>query len=130
MLCRNAVFFSLTNKGLSVKSKFHKGISSTDCDQLLNTNLKSTDVYKNAAGLVRLYPPKHYKHFKFRLSCKSSQSSVRIMNFAKKIFEFIQSSSTFHKVQHVFNKFIPKMFDSDLSHLGHFTIIISICLPT
>ena len=32
---------------------------------------------------------------------------------AKKI-EFIQSSSTFYKVQNVFYKFIPKNFDSDL----------------
>ena len=59
MLSRNAVFCSLAIKDVSKKSKFHKGIHSTDRDKILNINLRSTDVYKKiAAGLVKSYPLK------------------------------------------------------------------------
>ena len=53
----NAVFCSLTIKCLSLKSKFHKGIHSTERDKFLNINFRSTDVYKNCCWIGKIVLP-------------------------------------------------------------------------
>ena len=47
----NVAFWSLRIKDVSYKSKFRKGIHSTDRDKLLNVNFRSIDVCKKCCWI-------------------------------------------------------------------------------
>ena len=67
-LNNNALYYSLRIKGVSKKSKYHKDIHSTYCDKLLYINVRSTDVYKIAAALLKSTPPPRKIHNNLNLN--------------------------------------------------------------
>ena len=71
---------------------------------------EACDVYKWCCSIGKIVPPKKINNLKCRLSCKTLPRSI------KNIFEFIQSSSTFHKVKSVFNKFITWLYPCDIDN--------------